>query len=846
MFKTLAVSSASLLALNTGMAVAQEATDNVPNAAETAEDKAPARRLESITVTAQKTEQTLQEVPVALSVLGADAVENAFASNNLESLTTLVPSVSFRKGSTNANSAITVRGIGTISFSDAAEPSVATVVDGVVLGRSGQAFGDLYDIERIEVLRGPQGTLFGKNASAGVVNIVTSAPNQDELSGYVSASYFQDQEYQLKARLTGPINDKVAASLTLNKSGFEGYIRNLYNNRDVNGYDRFGGRFQLAFEPSDTFSGLFTYEHSESDDDCCADIPALNGNSARFANSLAPPGGDGIVSTGTGRPVADIQLDTRVIDQDFTTRTTNNFDAFSLSLEKEAFGGHGLTSISSYRTWDNTEYREGDFTSTEGKVAEPVNFGSVGFLLHDVGTRANSQFSQELRIQSPEDSVVNYQVGAYYFNLQIESDFTRTASCQNNGGQNQAILDANPGLTCNANDLVSGTNFANVEFDNIALFGQADFDVIDGLNLVFGGRYTQDDVEFINTRVNNDPFGRQGVGVRPALPNGQFSFESGGFAHPSRNVDTGEVDANGQPILVDVAPFQGDASETNFSVKAGVNADLGVLFNSDSNLGNAYFVYSQGYKGPAFNVFYNQGTKDTAPIAPEESDHYEIGYKVALSNLALNLAVYNTEISGFQANAFDNSTGVTITRLTNAGDVTTRGVELDGNWAVTDFLTLNASVAYNEAEIDRFNSPLDPTTGEPEFPGGVFSGVDLLFSPDLNYTLGADVEFPINQDTNFFLNTTFSHVDEQESFLPSGNPDPAVNPFPLAPQGLLPSYDLLDLSFGVEFNENYRVTLIAKNLLDESFVTTNSGDVFRYQIPREADRYFGLNFRAAF
>ena len=142
MFKTLAVSSASLLALNTGIAVAQETIDNVQNAAETLEDKAPERRLESITVTAQKTEQTLQEVPVALSVLSSDAIENAFASNNLESLTTLVPSVSFRKGSTNANSAITVRGIGTISFSDAAEPSVATVVDGVVLGRSGQAFGD--------------------------------------------------------------------------------------------------------------------------------------------------------------------------------------------------------------------------------------------------------------------------------------------------------------------------------------------------------------------------------------------------------------------------------------------------------------------------------------------------------------------------------------------------------------------------------------------------------------------------------------------------------------------------------------------------------------------------------
>lgn len=800
--------------------------------------------LDEIIVTSQKTQQTLQEVPIGVSVLGADTIDNAFASNNLESLTTLVPSVSFRKGSTNANSAITIRGIGTISFSDAAEPSVATVVDGVVLGRSGQAFGDLYDIERIEVLRGPQGTLFGKNASAGVVNIVTKGPDKDNWGGYVSASVFEDEEYQVKGRISGPISDTVAASLTLTRSEFDGFIRNEFNNRDVNGYDRWGGRAQVLWEPSDDFSALFTYEHSESDDDCCADIPALAANNGRFADSLTPPGGDGIVDNGTGRPVADIQLDTRSIDQDFETRTINNFDAFSVNLEKEAFGGHILTSITSFREWSNTEFREGDFTSTGGSATTPVF--AVPFLLHDVGTRDNSQFTQEFRIQSPEDSLFNYQLGAYYFDLQIESDFTREASCQNNGGQNQAILDANPGLTCNANDIVSATNFANVDFDNIAIFGNVDYDVIEGLNIFAGARWTDDEVTFVNTRVNNDPFGRQGVGVRPDLPNGQFGFASGGFAVPNTNVPTGELDAAGNPILVDVPAFSGSTSETNFSVRAGVNADLGALLSDGQNYGNAYFVYSQGYKGPAFNVFFNQGVNDTVPIEEETSDHFEIGYKLSQPNWALNVAVYNTDISGFQANAFDNSTGVTITRLTNAGDVRTRGIEVDGSYAPNAFITLTGSVALNDAEIRQFNSPIDPTTGEPEFPGGIFSGQDLLFSPDFNYTFGANFQYPVTETADVFLNTTFSHVDEQESFLPGGNPDPAVNPFPIPAQGLLPSYNLWDLSFGVEYLEDYRLTFIVKNLLDESFVTTNSGDVFRFQIPREADRYAGVNFRANF
>ncbi|MFQ3190773.1 MAG: iron complex outermembrane receptor protein, partial [Paraglaciecola sp.] len=133
---------------------------------------------ETITVTAQKRVENLNEVPIAVSVLREDQINSAFSAN-IEGLQALVPSVSFRKGNTTRNSAITIRGVGTISFSVAAEPSVSTVVDGVVLGRSGQAFVDLYDLERIEVLRGPQGTLFGKNASAGVVNITTKRPSDE-------------------------------------------------------------------------------------------------------------------------------------------------------------------------------------------------------------------------------------------------------------------------------------------------------------------------------------------------------------------------------------------------------------------------------------------------------------------------------------------------------------------------------------------------------------------------------------------------------------------------------------------------------------------------------------------
>lgn len=767
------------------------------------------RTLDTVVVSAQKRDQNLQDVPVAVSVLPNSVIESKF-SNNIESLQTLVPSVSFRKGSTSANSALSIRGIGTVSFSLAAEPAVSTVVDGVVLGRSGQAFTDLYDIERIEVLRGPQGTLYGKNAQAGVINIVTQSPS-DSFEGYVDASYFEDNEWKLRGKIAGPLTDELSGSLILMKSAFDGHITNVFNNERVNGYDRFGMRGVLFYEPENAdFDVKLIFEHTEADDDCCADLEVLP--SGRNPASLAAPNSNGIVNG-----IADLDLDQRRVDHDLTTETIDTTDAFSVEFNSGAFAGLDVTSITAYRRWENTEIREGDFTSIGGSSDQPV-FG-VPFLLHDDGTRTWQQVSQEFRLSSPaSDSPLFWQVGAYVLNLDVEADFTRLASCQNNGGQNQPILDTNPGLTCNANDLVSATGFFDNNFRNYAVFGQAEYDFADWVTAIFGARLTSDEISFDYVRRNNDPFGRQGVGVRPAEPNSQFSEASGGFDNR----------------------FSGDTENDNFSIKAGIRADLAGMLNSDDNLGSVYFTYAQGYKGPGFNTFYNMGTNDTLPIDPEESDSFEIGYKYNGGRFLFNAALYSAEIEGFQANNFDNSTGVTITRLTNAGTVETQGLELDLQWFPTEELTLTASAAFNDATIKEFNCPVDPTTGTAPTNCTTRSGLDLFFSPDVNYTLGWDYERPLTDGKAVFFNGSFAHVDEQNSLLPGTDGTFSAN-------SLLPDYDLLDASLGMSFGDGaYRVALVGKNLLDESFVTTFSGDGFRYQIPREADRYFGINLRASF
>ena len=281
--------------------------------------------IEEITVTAQKREENVSDVPVAVSVLGRTQIESSFSSN-LEELQALVPSVSFRTGNTTRNSALTIRGVGTISFSIGAEPSVSTVVDNVVLGRSGQAFGDLYDLERVEVLRGPQGTLFGKNASAGVVNITTRRPGE-ELEGYVSGTFYEDNEYQLRGRVSGPLTDSLRGSLTVLDSQFDGYIENVFNNQTINGYDRQGIRAMFEYDISDATEVLLIYEDYEADNDCCVDLEARL--SGRNDASEAAPSGNGL------------DLDQRRADHDFETRTLDSSTAFSVQIES-AVGDHTL------------------------------------------------------------------------------------------------------------------------------------------------------------------------------------------------------------------------------------------------------------------------------------------------------------------------------------------------------------------------------------------------------------------------------------------------------------------------------------------------------------------------
>ncbi|WP_281560019.1 TonB-dependent receptor [Thalassomonas sp. RHCl1] len=749
--------------------------------------KNEASALETITVTAQKQEQNLLEVPLAITLLNREQIDTAYAAN-VEQLQSLVPSLSFRKGNTTRNSALTLRGIGTISFSIAAEPSVSTVVDGVVLGRSGQAFSGLYDIERIEVLRGPQGTLFGKNASAGVVNILTREPD-DEFTASITTSYFQQDEYRVNARLSGPLSDSLSGSLSLLRAGFDGHLNNVYTRERADGYNHLGARAVLRYQDDKHRRELkFIFEYFDADDTCCTDIEGLP--SGFNTGSEAAPDSRGIVDG-----VADIDLGQRKIDHDFTTKTLDKTSALSFHFQQD-YAKHHFHAISAYRRWENTEIREGDFSSTGGKTAQPVDFSSVFYQMHDIGPQQWQQFSQEFRLSSvnhdPDNNGNSYQLGAFFWYQDVDRNFTRFASCQNDKGQNQDILQQNPNLTCLATEIVDARADMDSKFINYALYGGGEYLLRENLPLLYGLRFGHDKISYHHKRVNNDPWGRAGVGVQ------------------GRSSDT---------------RLSGETRDNKLSIKLGARYRL-------SGSSQIYGHWSQGYKGPGFNVYYNMKPTETGVIDAEQSDAFELGFKYNNNHLLLTSALFYSRFTGFQANNFDCSTGVCITRLTNAGDVSTRGIEADFFWQAGDNLEFYGGVSLVQARIDKFNCPLGQACS-------ARSGLEVPFSPDRKYSIAANY-YLATEGVQIKINTSYSYTDEQYAELPD-------NEGIFAPASLLPSYGLWNAAIEFSFaDDKYRLSLIGKNLADNSYTNTYSGSGFRYKIPRNADRYFGLSLQVNF
>ncbi len=790
--KTLLLASSALALIATSApAFAQEAEDEGGKGAE-------------IIVTAQKREENLQEVPLAISVIGGDAIANS-GSVTLENAQYLVPSLNFRKSGTTLNQALFLRGVGTINFSIAAEPSVAAVLDGVVLSRAGEGFTDLADVERIEVLRGPQGTLFGKNASAGVVSIVTKRPSND-FEGTVEASYFTKEEYRGRATINVPLGENIRSRFTGYYSEYDGNIQNITLNRKVNGYKHYGFRGAIEADLGDTVSLLLRGDWRKAKDDCCAEIIGTPPGNALPAAALALTGIDGDR--------------TRRVAQNLVTATQEESWGVSLQADVE-LGEHVLTSITSYRGWDNTEIRDGDWL--DRAYADQLQFtgspGRVGLAqLHDFGPQTSSTFTQELRVASPTGQFLEYVLGAYYSKADSDRTFTRNViTCEINPRPTVltpcGTVGAGPTLT------PSGTADFGSVFKNFAVFGQATLNISDDLRFIGGLRWTQDKLNIYHIR--RTTLSGPGVGA---------SFDSGVYNNGALVPSPGTGFLAGAPNGI---PFTANTKNDNFSGKAAVQVDL-----TDDNM--AYLSYTRGYKGPAYNVFYNMATVHTNVIEPETVNAFEAGLKNSFLDGALivNLAAYYAKYKNYQANSPDFVNGVRTTRLINAGSVSTQGFEFELVATPADNFSVNAGLAYNKAKVEKFLLP--PGANPADL---IPSGTPLANAPKWKFATGFDWTIETGGFANVELNGQLAMQSDQIYELSA---NPAVRR-----GSTVDGYAIVDLSAAlVDQNDGWRVALQVKNLFDKSFassiVSGGPGGAFRYIIPREADRYFGITARVNF
>lgn len=782
MKKILLASSALAMIATSAPAFAQEAEDEGGTGAE-------------IIVTAQKREENLQEVPLAISVIGGDAIANSGAVT-LENAQYLVPSLNFRKSGTTLNQALFLRGVGTINFSIAAEPSVAAVLDGVVLSRAGEGFTDLADVERIEVLRGPQGTLFGKNASAGVVSIVTKRPS-DAFEGTVEASYFTKEEYRGRATVNLPLGENIRSRFTGYYSEYDGNIRNITANRKVNGYKHYGVRGAIEADLGDTVTLLLRGDWRKAKDDCCAEIIGTTPTNAA-ALALA---GTGIAGD-----------ETRRVAQNLITAT--NEESWGLSLQADIeLGEHVLTSITSYRGWDNQEIRDGDW------LDRPY----VGITqLHDDGPQSSSTFTQELRVASPTGQFLEYVLGAYYSQAESDRTFSRsdivcTASTLAAVAPGLVPCSTAPGVSTFTTPFGSA-DFGSV-FKNFSAFGQATFNISDSFRFIGGLRWTQDKLSVYHIRRTT----LSGPGIQPNFDAGVYN---GGALVPSPGTGFLAGASNG-------IPFTTKTKNDNLSGKAAIQVDL-----SDDNM--AYASYTRGYKGPAYNIFFNLTTVGTGVINPETVDAFEVGLKNSFLDgaLTVNLAGYYAKYKNYQANNPDVVAGVRTTRLTNAGSVSTKGFELELLARPSDNFTFNAGLAYNKAQVENFRLP--PGADASQL---IAKGTPLANAPEWKMSAGADWTIETGGFADIELNGQIAMQSDQIYEL---SPNPVVRR-----GSTVDGYWITDLSAAlVDRDDAWRIAVQVKNLFDQSFassiVSGGPGGSFRYIIPREADRYFGITARVNF
>lgn len=784
-----------------------------------------------IIVTASKREKTLQETPISVSVTSGETLEQAQIRDVLD-LQTVTPSLRVSQLQNSSSSTFIIRGFGNGDNNFGIEPSVGVFIDGVFRSRSASALSDLPNVQRIEVLNGPQSTLFGKNASAGVISVVTRPP-QFDFGGSMEVSYGNYNALVVKGDVTGPISDSIAFSLDGSYNMRDGYGTIVNLNEEVSERDRYAVRGQLLIEPTPDISVRLIGDYSKIDEACCVVSTLVAGPTA-----AAVFGVGGALST-----------DFFSYDVFLNQIPENEVENYGFSGQLDwNFGAISLTSITSYRELKNFVDQDVDFTSAD--------------IVSETRDQQVDTFTQELRLTSDFDGPINFLLGGYYFDESITQDSFLTTGSQARpffsllAGDPQVFNGVELALGLPQNSIFSPGLLTNETYsmDNTSysIFGTIDFEPVDGLVFTAGFNYTDDKKDFALSgqafdelaNVNLvDAFIVGGIAQALMIPPSQVTpAVIGNFASDPATapffagIAAAAQDPAQNPLLA-LRPFQFQPPFLTIpnAVEDGRTDDdkFTYLLRASyqvSNEVNVYFSYATGFKASSVNL-----SRDSRPLfgdfipgplnstilapsspildaglavpnlttgsrfaGPEEAEVYEIGFKGQWDGFGINLALFDQTIEGFQSFLF-TGTGF---QLNNAGQQSVRGFEIDSTINPTDGLVFTFALTHLDPVYDSFvSSPVGDLSGAR--PGGIPS---FAISTSATYTHEWD------SGTRLISRIDYSH--ESNENINNGLPTFGANPI------FKREVNLVNGSVTLALNNGLEVGLWGRNLLNDDYILT--------------------------
>jgi iron complex outermembrane recepter protein len=655
---------AGLAALHSVPAQAQEETPAEPSAT-TAQQKQDSN---DIIVTARRRSESAQDIPLAVSVLDAKQLDETGAFN-VNRLQQLAPTLQFYS-SNPRNTAVNIRGIG-VPFgltSDGFEQGVGIYVDDVYYSRVASATFDFLDVAQIEVLRGPQGTLYGKNTTAGAINITTNQPSFD-FEGRAEVSLGNYEFRQARLAISGPLSEKVAARVAFSGTSRSGTIRNVTSGEDIQSLDNIGLRAQVLWEATDNLKVTLIGDYNKQDATCCGSV---------FVRT-AP----------TQRPL-NRQFAALAVAQNYAPPSTNPFDRLS-DLDSQLNAGNVIAGAALRVVWD---IGPGTFTSVSAwrywdwKPENDRDFTGLPIVSLSQNPSQQDQYTQEFRYAYSGDKF-DFVLGAFAFDQRIDTQGT-----EQHGPASSRWTIAPTSPLSNDPSVLNGLTARNTQFlesTSLALFGQLSWKVTDTFTIQPGARLNYDKKRgFYERRV---------------------------FTGTGTELTGRETDARSRAQLAVFQPQVSAPEDTDWNL----TYDLTLSYELAPDV-LAYGTYAKSFKTIGINQnglptdASGQPIADAGSIRPEKVDHFEIGLKTQFwdRRATLNLAAYRTDIRDYQATVINGEFGVLRGFLANADKVRSQGIEADFSVRPSERFTAYTSGAYTDAKYERFVDAPCP----PELSGG--------------------------------------------------------------------------------------------------------------------------------